>query len=392
MNILVLNAGSSSQKLSFFKLSSGLPETPQKPDWEAKLSVKWQEVQTDEWIQSLNERLSTLFNGPEKLIDSPSKINVVGHRIVHGGTRFLSSTKIDARVKADIEDLEQLAPLHNKINLTGIDAIEQLLPGVQQIAVFDTAFHRTLPLYASLYPVPYQWYENLSIHKYGFHGINHQYCTNRAARMLGKRVEDLSIIICHLGSGCSLSAVEGGKSIDTTMGFTPLEGLMMSTRCGSIDSGILIYLLRNTKMSADDLDKALNKDSGLKGIYEHSSDLAVVIDEMKKGDKRAKLAFDMYVYRIRRHICEMRAALKRLDCLVFTAGVGENAPLVRESVCDSLGFLNIQIDNKLNDRTTSDGNIASGNSSIPLLVISAREDWQIASDCWQLLGAVCSKS
>jgi acetate kinase len=386
MNILVLNAGSSSQKISFFKISAGLPDIPPKPDWEAKLDVKWQEVESQQWIQLLKERLSTLTIGPEKLIDSLSEINVVGHRIVHGGTKYLASTKIDAQVKKDIEDLEQLAPLHNQINLTGINAMEQLLSkNVQQVAVFDTAFHRTIPLYAGLYPVPYQWYKELSIHKFGFHGINHQYCAKRAAQMLGKPLESLNMIICHLGSGCSLSAVENGKSMDTTMGFTPLEGLMMSTRSGTIDPGILIYLLRNSHMSPDKLDDVLNHDSGLKGISGLSSDLAVVINEMNKGNQRAKLAFDMYVYRIRRHICEMRAALKGLDCLVFTAGVGENAPLVRQSVCDSLDFLNIRIDESLNAKTRSDGYIANQGSSIPVLVISAREDWEIACQCWQQL-------
>lgn len=386
MNILVLNAGSSSQKISFFKMKESLPEIPQKPDWEAKLNVKWEEIESQKWIELLKERLSALANGPERLIDSLTEINVVGHRIVHGGTKYLASARIDAQVKADIENLEQLAPLHNRINLTGINAMEQILPGnVQQVAVFDTAFHRTIPPYASLYPVPYQWYEDLRIHKFGFHGINHQYCAKRAAQMLGKSLDSLSVIVCHLGSGCSLAAVENGKSLDTTMGFTPLEGLMMSTRSGTIDPGILIYLLRNTGMSADKLDDVLNHESGLKGISGSTSDLAVVIDEMKKGNQRAQLAFDMYVYRIRRFICEMRAGLNRLDCLIFTAGVGENAPLVRQSVCDSLDFLGVQIDNSLNDKARTDGNIAKRGSSIPVLVIGAREDWAIASDCWQIL-------
>ncbi|PWT98290.1 MAG: acetate kinase [Candidatus Melainabacteria bacterium] len=386
MNILVLNAGSSSQKISFFKIGAGLPEVPQKPDWEAKLDVKWQEVESEKWIEMLKERLSGLAGGPEKLINSLSEISVVGHRIVHGGTKYLASTKINAQVKADIENLEQLAPLHNKINLTGINAMEQLLSEkVEQVAVFDTAFHRTLPLYASLYPVPYQWYEDLGIHKFGFHGINHQYCAKRAAQMLAKPLESLSMIVCHLGSGCSLSAVENGKSVDTTMGFTPLEGLMMSTRSGTIDPGLLIYLLRNSGMSAEKLDDVLNHDSGLKGISGLSSDLAIVINEMKKGNQRAKLAFDMYVYRICRYVAEMRAALKRLDCLVFTAGVGENAPLVRQSVCGSLNWLGVQIDSALNESTRLDGNIGKRGSSVPVLVISAREDWAIASDCWQIL-------
>lgn len=387
MNILVLNAGSSSQKISFFKMPDKLPKSPQKPDWETKLVVKWQEIGPDKWIDLLSEKLSPLYSGAKRLIDSKADINVVGHRVVHGGTKYLASTKIDAAVKADIENLEALAPLHNKINLNGIIAIEKLLPpGVPQVATFDTAFHRTLPLTASLYPVPYDWYEKYGVHKFGFHGINHQYCAQRAAQMLNRPLTELGIIVCHLGSGCSLSAVEKGKSVDTTMGFTPLDGLMMSTRSGSVDPGILLHMLDKVNLTSQDLDRSLNELSGLKGISSLSGDMVQIIDEMKKNNEKAKLAFDMYCYRVRRSICEMRAALSRFDVLVFTAGVGENATSVRQSVCEYLDFLGVQLDGRLNLNTRTDGTISSDKSNVAVLVINAREDWAIATECWRLLG------
>lgn len=387
MNILVLNAGSSSQKMSFFKMTDKLPDSPQKPDWETKLDVKWQQIGPDKWMDLLSERLSVLYSGPNRLIDSKANINVVGHRVVHGGTKYLTSVRIDDKVKADIENLEELAPLHNRINLNGILAIEKLLPpGVPQVATFDTAFHRTLPLPASLYPVPYDWYEKYGIHKFGFHGINHQYCAQRAAQMLNKPLTELGIIVCHLGSGCSLSAIEKGKSVDTTMGFTPLDGLMMSTRSGSVDPGILLHMLDKVNLTPQDLDRSLNELSGLKGVSGLSGDMAQIIDEMNRNNEKAKLAFDMYCYRVRRSICEMRAALSRFDVLVFTAGVGENAISVRQSVCEYLDFLGVQLDGRLNLNTRSDGTISSDKSKVAVLIINAREDWAIATECWRLLG------
>jgi acetate kinase len=385
MNILVLNAGSSSQKMSLFKLGDKLPETPRKPDWQVNLSVQWSQMKEGQWLQTMKEQLMQLTSGKDKLLDSLSSIDVVGHRVVHGGKKYLASAKIDDTVKSDIQSFSNLAPLHNEINLEGIFAIEKLLPSsVQQVAVFDTAFHRSIPEATSLYALPYEWFTNYSIHKFGFHGINHQYCAQRAAQIAGKDLSQLGIIVCHLGSGCSLSAVCAGKSLDTTMGFTPLDGLMMSSRCGSVDPGVLIYLLKNTKMSVSELEETLNKRSGLKGISGFTADLAIIIEEMKKGNQSAKLAFDMYTFRIRRSICEMRASLNSFDLLVFTAGVGENAPDVRQSVCQGLEFFDIQLDTKLNRATASDGIISRSDSKVGVLVIKAREDWAIACESWRI--------
>ena len=248
---------------------------------------------------------------------------------------------IDDQVKKDIEKYIPLAPLHNKVSLAQINAIEELLPGTKQIAVFDTAFHHTLPDAISFYPVPYEWHEKYGIRRFGFHGINHQYCSQEAARILQKDVSTLSLITCHLGSGCSLAAIENGESVNTTMGFTPLEGLMMASRSGSIDPSILLYLIKNQHMTVDELETTLNKSSGLKGISQTSADMKVIIEKMQSKDaegKLAHLAFDMFIARLRSAICSMRASLTKLDAIVFTAGIGEHSSLVRKKTCAGLEF------------------------------------------------------
>lgn len=386
MNILVINTGSSSLKLSLYMLPDCLPAIAPSPNWQLKLDVKWDSANSASWRALLSQKISELWQGANKLLAGPDDIDVVGHRIVQGGPDYLSSVFIDQTVKTDIARFFKLAPLHNQINLDGILAAEAVLSRTtRQVAVFDTSFHRSLPLYASLYPVPYDWYENFDIRKFGFHGINYQYCSHRAAQMLKRSLADLDLIICHLGSGCSLAAVKGGKSVDTTMGFTPLDGLMMSTRSGSLDPGILIYMLRNTSMSADDLEHALNHSSGLKGISQISSDLKVIIEEMQAGSQAAKLSFEMYTFRIRRGICQMRASLDKLDALIFTGGVGEHASAVREVVCKDLSFLGVQLDGALSQNNQTDYNLSSKTSQAQVLLIAAREDWQIACDCFHLV-------
>lgn len=388
MNILVLNTGSSSLKLSLFMLPHSLPAIAPAPQLQLQLDVKWDSVNAASWRALLSEKMSEIWQGTNRLLPGPTSIDVVGHRVVHGGPKYLSSVLVDQDVINDIDRFAKLAPLHNEINLDGILAAQAVFPKTtRQVAVFDTAFHRTLPLSASLYPLPYDWYENLAIHKFGFHGINYQYCSQRAAQMLKRDLSELDLIICHLGSGCSLAAVKAGKSVDTTMGFTPLDGLMMSTRSGGLDPGILIYMLRNTAMSTDELEGILNHSSGLRGISQETSDLKVIIEEMKGGGERAKLAFDMYTFRIRRGICQMRASLDKLDALIFTGGVGEHASIVREAVCQNLSFLGIELSPDLNQTCGADGYIAAKDSPAQVLIITAREDWQIASECFRLLNA-----
>jgi acetate kinase len=313
-----------------------------------------------------------------------SGIDLVGHRIVHGGRKFRATTRITAEVKAEIAKLAELAPEHTRLELDAVEAAEQALGlSIPQFAVFDTAFHSTLPEPARIYPGPYRWYEE-GIERYGFHGISHRSASRRAAEILGAKLDSLRIITCHLGNGCSLAAVQNGRSIDTTMGFTPLEGLMMGTRSGSIDPGILIYLVRRYGYQAGELDRILNEESGLKGLSEVSGDMRELLAAVVAGNDRAKLAFDVYAHRLCREIGGMLASLGGADVLVFTGGVGENCPSLREHVCRRFGFLGLQIDETKNTRATGDEDIATKDSSVRVLVIPAQEDWEIARECYEL--------
>ena len=342
MNILVLNAGSSSQKMALYQLNHPLPDRSISPIWKA--TIDWSDhsrqseitikTHTGEVVQEtypetnretdretiLTQVLDRLWSGQTQVIDNAAAIDCVGHRVVHGGRDYRESVIIDDRVKTAIDQLSTFAPLHNPANLAGILAIETVLGEIPQIAVFDTAFHGQLPEAAKVYPLPYEWYEK-GIQRYGFHGISHQYCAHRSAQLLGRDLQDLRLIIAHLGNGCSLSAIRNGHSIETTMGFTPLEGLMMGSRSGSIDPGILIYLLREGHYTIDQLDHLLNYDSGLKGLSGISNDLRPILAAIDKDQTRAQLAFDVYVHRLRAQIGAMLANLGGLDALVFTAGV-----------------------------------------------------------------------
>jgi acetate kinase len=291
-------------------------------------------------------------------------------------------------VKAAIARLSALAPVHNPANLEGIETVESILgTEVPQFAVFDTAFHSHLPDAAAIYPGPHFWVER-GIRRYGFHGISHQYCAHRAAQLLHRDLQDLRLIICHLGNGCSLSAVLKGRCIDTTMGFTPLDGLMMGSRSGAVDPGILIHLIRQEGYSADQLDQELNKESGLKGISGISSDLRQVMAEIEAGNPRAKLALDIYIHRLRSCIGSMLASLEGLDALVFTAGVGENSAIVRSLACEAFGFLGLKLDNPKNQTYPVDQDIATEDSTIRVLVIRTQEDWAIAQDCCRCISII----
>lgn len=399
MKILVLNAGSSSQKSCLYDLDS-LPSHPPRAIWEAAidwtvnadygvLTVKTQGIRQEIQLPSqdrpagIAKMLDTLVTGETKVLDTLSEINIVGHRVVHGGTEYSQATLITPEVKEAIKKLIPLAPAHNPAHLEGIEAIEQVLGNVPQVAVFDTAFHRSIPPESSFYPIPYQWSE-LGIRRYGFHGTSHQYCCQRAAELLGKPLESLKMVICHLGNGASLSAVKGGKSIDTTMGFTPLEGLMMGTRSGSIDPAILIYLQREYHYNPDSLNSLLNKESGLKGISGISGDMRAITTAMQQGNERAKLAFEMYIHRLRSLIGSMIASLEGLDVLVFTAGIGENSDLVREKACQGWSFLGLELDLAKNAARPKDEDISTETSKVRVMVIATAEDWAIARECWYL--------
>lgn len=402
MKILVLNAGSSSQKSCLYDMTTTIPPLAPQPLWEGKINWTEDKNQAEITVKTaigatLQETivsdspqiqfaylLSTLIHGATQVIDDLSVIDVVGHRVVHGGQEYKEAVIITEDVKQAIARLCNLAPAHNPAALAGIEAMEKSLGNIPQVAVFDTGFHNTLPDAAAIYPIPYNFAEQ-GIRRYGFHGISHQYCANRAAEILGQDLLSLRIITCHLGNGCSLAAVKNGCSIDTTMGFTPLDGLMMGSRSGSIDPGILIYLWQQYNYSSEELDNILNKLSGLRGISGISSDLRDVIAAKEQGNKRAQLAWDMYVHRLRSGIGAMLASLAGLDVLVFTAGVGEKSAEIRQAACEPWGFLGLKIDLEKNQQQPADIDIATFDSMVRVLVVETQEDWAIAQQCYKLL-------
>ncbi len=402
MKILVLNAGSSSQKIHLYEVQEPLPEQPQEPLW--KGDVDWtkthgkavisienshgqkheEEIETRSRPETTAKMLEMLWNGPTKVIERPDEIAMVGHRIVHGGDRYRASTRVTAEVKDTIRQLAAFAPLHNPANLEGIEAAEQLFTSQPQVAVFDTSFHSQMPPRAIIYPGPYEWFER-GIRRYGFHGISHQYCTRRSAQILERDPATLRLVNCHLGNGCSLAAIQHGHSIDTTMGFTPLEGLMMGTRSGSIDPSILLYLQHQKGYDTEQLERVLNKESGLKGISGISSDLRPILRAIEEEqNERAILALDIYVYRLRLFIGMMVASLGGIDVLTFTGGVGENAPLVRARACDELGYLHLSLNAEKNAASPADEDIATADSAVRVLIVHTEEDWEIALECWRI--------
>lgn len=406
MKILVLNAGSSSQKSCLYDLpdqcdGNTLPLHPPQPIWEAMIDWTLQEGQGRLTVQArgikhkiqlsnsdrltgITQMLNTLQTGETQVLESLKEIDRVGHRVVHGGSFYSQATQITTAVKAAIKQLIPLAPAHNPAHLEGIEAIEKILgEEVPQIAVFDTAFHTSIPPAAAFYAVPQAWTE-MGIYRYGFHGTSHKFCAQQTARILDRSLTDLKLITCHIGNGASLAAIHNGLSLDTTMGFTPLEGLMMGSRSGSIDPAILIYLIREKGFTADQLNQLLNQESGLKGVSGISADLRVILQERENGQERAELAFDMYIHRFRAGVGQMLASLAGLDVLVFTAGVGENSAIVREKVCAGLTFLGLKLDLEKNAQSPQNQEISTPDSSVRVLIIHTEEDWAIAQECWQL--------
>ena len=391
MLVLVLNAGSSSQKSCLYDFGESIPDDPLKPIWEADIDWKSEEgiltvesndrerkIELEERDTALKVLLNTLVEGENKVIDRLDEIDTVGHRVVHGGAKYSQPVRIDADVKKEIANLIPLAPSHNPANLEGIETIEKILPNVPQVAVFDTAFHSTIPEAAKVYPIPYQYYER-GIQRYGFHGISHQYCAQRTAQILQQSLDSLRIVTCHLGNGCSLAAIKNGICIDTTMGFSPLEGLMMGTRCGSIDPQIPLYMMQEYGMDAAQISQILNKESGLKGVSGVSNDVRSIVIAIKDGNPRASLAYEIYLHRLLKAIASMVASLGGIDVLVFTAGVGENHSMLRERTCAGLSYLGLQLDTAKNNSDPVDTNINTQSSSVQTLVIHTQEDWAIAT-------------
>ena len=306
----------------------------------------------------------------------PAEVDAVGHRVVHGGPRLVEPTLIDDAVRASIAELEAIAPLHNAPALTGIDAASRAFSDVPQIAVFDTAFHVTIAREAATYALPRIWREDWGIRRYGFHGLSVQWCSERAPELLGGSQADLRLVVCHLGGGCSVTAVRDGRSVDTTMGFSPLEGVPMATRSGSIDPGALLFVQRAHGLSVDEVDRTLNEESGLEGLSGGRGLRA--LEAAARDDEQAQLALGVYTYRIAGAVAAMAAAAGGLDALVFTAGVGEHSVRVRADVCERLGFLGVELDPELNERSTPDSDVATSGSAVRVLVIAAREELVVA--------------
>ncbi len=390
--IIAINAGSSSLKFQLFEMPSenvitkGLVERIGLPDSIFTISVNGEKITKTTDIANHEVAVKMLL---ESLIDngvikSFDEIDGVGHRVVHGGEIFNDSVLITDEVLEQIEALSELAPLHNPANVTGIKAFQQILGNVPAVAVFDTAFHQTMPESSFLYGLPYDYYTEYGIRKYGFHGTSHKYVSEKAAEMLGRPAEELRLVSCHLGNGASITAVNGGKSMDTTMGFTPLAGLMMGTRSGDIDPALIPYIMEKTDKSASEVINVLNKQSGLLGVSGFSSDLRDIEAEAEAGNERAELALQIFSKKIKEYIASYAADMGGVDAIIFTAGVGENSDVVRGRVLEGLEFMGVEWDRDLNAIRGDERFISTPNSPVKVLVIPTNEEVMIARDVTRL--------
>ena len=408
MNLLIFNAGSGSHKCSLFHVGTVLPKEPLEPVWkgvimatdpgsagqELALTIvregqkqEHRALPSDLSSRKRIEYLLKLLLADETLgLGKGKGIDAVGHRVVHGGIEFNKAVIVDAHVESAIERLAAFAPLHNPVNLEGIQvAREKLGANIPQIAVFDTSFHRTLSEAASTYPGPFKWLEK-GIRRYGFHGTSFRWATGQAARLLQRENDPgLRLVVCHLGGGCSLAATIGGKSVDTTMGFTPMDGIAMCTRPGALDPGILLYLMRENP-DIDKLEKTLDRESGLQGLSGLPGDTRILLPQASKGNLRAKLAMDVFIHRLQAGIGQMMASLNGCpDALVFTDAIGEDEPLVRSRACEPFAFIGVEVDSEKNKLSPLDSDISAANAPVRVLIVKSREDWQIARECHEIV-------
>ncbi len=400
MKILVLNCGSSSVKYKLIDtdtdatMAEGGVEKIGLEDGFLKFkksdgSKEIKELGHIDHKQAVEAILQNLTDPEVGCIKSYSEIGAVGHRVVHGGEKFASSVLITDEVIRQVKDCYDLAPLHNPANITGIEAITALMPDVPQVGVFDTAFHQTMPAKSFMYAIPYEFYKEDGVRRYGFHGTSHRYVSSRAAEFLGLDLKDLKMVTCHVGNGGSITAVDGGKSVDTSMGLTPTEGLMMGTRCGDIDPGAITYLMTKHGMDAADIQNLINKKSGVAGVSGISSDMREIEAAVNAGDERAKLALDMYELRITKYIGAYAAEMGGLDVIVFTGGVGENQTGVRENVCAPLGFMGVEIDRELNSKIRGEEALISlPGSKVKVVVIPTDEELMIARDTKDIVSSL----
>ena len=396
MNILVINCGSSSLKYQLIDakdesvLAKGLVErigiegSRIKHDTTGKERVIIEEPM-ESHKRALELVLSSIVHEEYGPIKSMDEIGAVGHRVVHGGEMFSESVIIDAKVMEAIEECIELAPLHNPPNIMGIEACKVLMPNIPMVAVFDTAFHQTIPKENYIYPLPYEYYEKYKVRRYGFHGTSHKYVSKRAAEILGKDIKDLNIVTCHLGNGASVTAVQGGKSIDTSMGFTPLAGLAMGTRSGDIDPAIIPYIMEKENIDFHEVNDILNKESGILGITGVSSDFRDLEDLAIDGDERSRLALNIFCNGVTKYIAAYSAQMCSIDALVFTAGVGENSDIIREGVCEGLKCLNVILDHELNKVRGKEAIISKNIGGVTIMVIPTNEELMIARETLELV-------
>ncbi|MCY6483984.1 acetate kinase [Clostridium aestuarii] len=395
MKILVINCGSSSLKYQLIDmqnedvLAKGLVERIG-----IEGSILTQKVNGKKYIieepmqdhkKAIQLVLGALVDEKEGVIKDMSEISAVGHRVVHGGEKYAHSVRIDSDVMNALEEFVKLAPLHNPPNIIGINACKELMPETPMVGVFDTAFHQTMPEEAYIYSLPYELYKKHGLRKYGFHGTSHKYVSSVAAEMLGKDINDLKIITCHLGNGASLAAVKDGKCIDTTMGFTPLAGLTMGTRCGVIDPAIVTFLMKEENLSIEEIDNLMNKKSGVLGISGVSSDFRDIETAAKEGNKRAALALKIFKHKVKLYVGAYAAAMNGVDCIVFTAGLGENAIETREEIINGLGFLGTKIDKEKNNVRGEARIISTDDSNVKVMVIPTDEELMIARDTKEIV-------
>ncbi|MBU3854364.1 MAG: acetate kinase [Candidatus Paraprevotella stercoravium] len=396
MKILVLNCGSSSIKYKLFEMPSkevlaqggiekiGLPDSFLKltlPNGEKKII----ERSIQEHTSGVQMIFDVLTDAEFGVVKDLSEIEAVGHRVLHGGSKFSESVVINQDVINAIEECCDLGPLHNPANLKGIYAVQKLMPQVPQIAVFDTAFHQTMPEHAYLYPIPYELYEKYGVRRYGFHGTSHRYVSKRVCEYLNIPVEGSKIITCHIGNGGSIAAIKDGKCIDTSMGMTPLEGLMMGTRSGDIDAGAVLYIMKKEGLTPDQTSDLLNKKSGVLGMFKRSSDMRELEDAVANGEDLAIRTENMYFYRITKYIGAYAAAMGGVDVILFTGGVGENQATARAGVCKTLGFLGVELDMEKNKVRSKEAIISTENSKVTVCVIPTDEELMIATDTMELL-------
>ncbi|MDO4290753.1 MAG: acetate kinase [Eggerthellaceae bacterium] len=395
MNVLVINAGSSSLKYQLINVEShtvlakGICERVGSAEAFHKHGIDENEIVIDAKMSDHNDAmalvLEALTSGPTKAIDSLDEIDAVGHRIVQGGKYFDRSVLIDDDVIAKIDELAELAPLHNKAALMGINACLTHMPGKPMVAVFDTSYFQTMPPKAYMYPLPYELYEKYSIRKYGAHGTSHRYIAERAAAFLDEPLEDLKLITCHLGNGCSMSAIDHGVAVDTSMGLTPLDGLMMGTRCGAVDPAIVPFIMEHENLTSDEVNDLMNKKSGLLGISGVSNDLRSVREASENGNERAQLAYDMYSNSVKKYIGQYIAVMGGVDAIVLTAGVGENCDKMRRMIFAGLQPLGIKLDLKKNKERGFEREISTDDSAVQIVIIPTNEEYMIARDTFEIL-------